>query len=83
MKAKSFGLEQIYTALSRAKTYDNVYRIEEFKKSAIKVNKHALLEYERLKQIDLFFTIKRNAISGNTVTVLVPNVRSLPRHVNM
>ena len=41
-----------------------------------------MLEYERLKQNDLFSTVKRNAISGDTVTVLVHNVRSLPRHVN-
>ena len=48
----------------------------------IKVNKDALLEYERLKQNNLFFTIKRNAVSGDIVTVLVHNVRSLPRHVD-
>ena len=51
------------------KTYDNLYCIGEFKKSAINVNKDALLEYELLKQNDLFSTIKRNAISGDTVTV--------------
>ena len=72
----------MYTALSRVKTYDNFYCIEEFKKSAIKVNKDALLEYERLKQNDLFSTVKRNAISCNTVTVIFHNVISLPRHVD-
>ena len=41
-----------------------------------------MLEYKRLKQNDLFSTIKRNAISGDTVTVLVHNVRSLPKHVD-
>ena len=71
----------MYTARSRVKTFDNLYYIAEFKKSAIKVNKDALLEYERLQQNDLFSRIKRNAISGDTVTVLVHNVRSLPRHV--
>ena len=44
----------MYTALSRVKTYDNLYCIGEFKKSSIKVNKDALLEYEGLKQNDLF-----------------------------
>ena len=72
----------MYTWFSRVKTYDNLYCIGEFKKSAIKVNKDALLEYERLKQNDLFSTIKRNVSSGDTVTVLVHNVRSLPRHVD-
>ena len=50
----------------------------EFKNSAIKVNEDALLEYERLKQNDLFSAIGRNAISGDNIN----NVRSLPRHVD-
>ena len=66
----------------RVKTYDNLYGIGEFKKSVIKVNRDALLEYKCLKQNDLFSTMKRNAISGNTITVFVNNVKSLPRHVN-
>ena len=59
----------MYTGLSRVETYDNLYCIGEFVKSAVKVNKDALLEYERLKQNDLFSSIKRNAISCDTVTV--------------
>ena len=42
-----------------------------------------MLEYEHLKQNDLFSTIKRNAISGDTVTVLVRDVRPLPRHIDV
>ena len=53
-KQRSFGPGQIYTALSRVKTYDNIYCTGKFKKSAIKVNKDALLEYKRLKESDLF-----------------------------
>ena len=41
-----------------------------------------MLQYKRLKQNDLFSTIKRNAISGHIVQVLVHNVRSLPRHAD-
>ena len=48
----------------------------------IKIDKDALLEYERLKQNEVFSTIKRNALSGDAVTVLVHNVRSLPRPVD-
>ena len=40
------------------------------------------MEYERLKQNDLFSPIKRNAISDDTFTILVDNVRSLPKHVD-
>ena len=54
----------------------------EFKKSVIKVSKDALLEFEHLNQNNLLSTIKRNAISVNTVTGLVHNVRLLPTHVD-
>ena len=64
----------MHTALSRVKTYDNLYCIGELKKSVIKVNKDAFLEYERLKQNDLFSTVISNAISCDTVTVLAHNV---------
>ena len=54
----------------------------EFKKSAIKVNKDALLEYECLKQYDLFSTIKRNTLSDDALTIFVHNVRSLLQHAD-
>ena len=39
-------------------------------------------EYECPKQNDLFSTIKRNNISGNTITVFVHSARSLSKHIN-
>ena len=62
------------------KTYDSPYCIGEFKKSAMKVNKDAFLEYEGLKQNYLFSTIKRNTLSYDTLTILVHNLRSLSKH---
>ena len=41
-----------------------------------------MLEYECLKQNDLFTKIKRNTISEDTLTVFFHNVRSLSKHVN-
>ena len=41
---KSLEPEQIYIILSKVKTYGNLYYISEFKRSAIKLNKDALLE---------------------------------------
>ena len=79
-KQKSFGPGQIYTALSRVKTYDNLYCTRKFKKSAIVINKDELFEYERLKQNDLFSTTKRNNISDHTIAVFVYNVRLLSEH---
>ena len=72
----------MHTALSSLKNYDNLFFIGKIKKSVIKVNKDALLEYGCLKQNDLFSTIKRTVISGDTTTVLVHNVRSFPRHLD-
>ena len=41
-----------------------------------------MLEYERLKQNDLFSTINRNTISDDKITVCVHNVRSLSKHID-
>ena len=41
-----------------------------------------MLEYERLKENDLFSTLKRSIISDDTITILIHNVRSLSKHVN-
>ena len=81
-KQRSLGAGQIYTVLSRVKTDDNLCCIGGFKKSTIKVNKNALLEYERLKENDLFSMLKRRIISDDTITILVHNVTSLSKHVN-
>ena len=70
-KQRSFGADQIYTALSRVKTYNYLYCIGEFRKSAIKVNKDTLLKYEHLKENDLFSTLKRSIVSDDTITILV------------
>ena len=51
--------------------------IGEVKNSGIKVNKDALLEYERLKLDNLVTAIKINAVLHDTLTPLAHNVRSL------
>ena len=43
----------------------------EFKKSAIKVNKGAFIEYDCLKQNDLDLAVKRNTVLDYTFTILV------------
>ena len=40
-----------------------------------------MLEYEDLKESDLFSAIKRRAFSDDTITGFVHNIRQLPRHV--
>ena len=46
------------------------------------MNKETFSEYERLKQNDIFSTIKRNNTSDDTIIVFVQNVRSLSKHIN-
>ena len=41
-----------------------------------------MLQYERLKQNDLFSTIKRNNTSDDTITVFAHDVRSLSKHID-
>ena len=44
------------------------------------MNEDALNEYERLKNHCLFSTIERNAVSEDTLTIFVLNIRSLVKH---
>ena len=78
-RQKSFVPGQIYTMLSRLRTHENLHCIEAFKEPAIKVNKDVLLEYESLKQNDLFSITKRNAVSVYAGNIVVHNVRSVPK----
>ena len=82
LKSKSknhFGLGKYGLCSAEKKSHDNLCCTGEFKKRVIKVNKDALIEYERLKQKDFFSTVK-STISDDTFTILFHNVRSLLRH---
>ena len=48
----------------------------------MKINKDALFENERLKQNDLYSTIKTNNTSDDAITVFPFNVRSLSKHID-
>ena len=41
-----------------------------------------MLEYERMKEHDLFFILKRNTISDDSITVFACKVTSLSKHIN-
>ena len=40
-----------------------------------------MLEYERMKEHDLFFILKRNTISDDSITVFARKVTSLSKHI--
>ena len=46
----------------------------------MKVNKDALIVYERLNEM-IFSTVKRDTFLDNTHTITFHNTRSLPKHV--
>ena len=79
-KQKSFGSGQIYVALSRVRSFERLFCIGQFKKSAIKVNKDALEEYERLKSNSIFDSVQNIDISNDTLSLFLLNVRSLKKH---
>ena len=79
-KQRSFGSGQIYTALSRIKTFDTLYCTGEYKRISIKASTEALKEYERLKEHSIFSEIEKNIVSDETLTFLILNVRSLAKH---
>ena len=66
-----------YITLSALNTYENTFGLREFKKSDINQT-DALLGFEHLKQ-NLFFKIKRNTFSDNTLTILFHNMRSISK----
>ena len=57
-KQRTFGQDQVCTALSRASSYDKLFCVEKFGPSSIKVSVSALPEYESLSQI-VFLKILR------------------------
>ena len=81
-KQKSFGPGQICTELSRMKKYDKLFFIRKYKRSSIKVNVDAVYEYGRLKDYCLFSTIDRNAVSDDTLTIFILNLRSGAKYLN-
>ena len=55
-----------------------MYCIGEVTNSGIKVNKDALLEYDRLELNDLVSTVKINAVLHDTLTPLAHNLKTKP-----
>ena len=56
---RTFGQDQMYTALSRVSSYDKHFCEGIFEPSLIKLNVAALQEYERLCQNSIFENIEK------------------------
>ena len=76
-KQKSFNQEQIYVALSKISSMNKMYSIGSYNKTALKVDKSAKKEYERLRSEGLFKSQSHLAVTETSITIILLNTRSL------
>ena len=79
-KQKQFNPGQMYVSLSRVTNLENLYLIGEYTENAIRINKKAETEYERLRHESLFIPFKNLNVSLDSLTITLLNVRSLSKH---
>ena len=75
-----FNVGQMYVALSRVTTINGLFLIGEYSHKAIKVNKNANTEYERLRNENAFKPIADVEMKLNSVTITLLNIRSFSKH---
>ena len=72
-KQKSFNQGKIYVALSRISSMNKMYLIGSYNKAALKVNKSAKKEYERLRSEGLFKSQSHLAVTETSITIALSN----------
>ena len=80
-KQKSFNQGKIYVALSRISSMNKMYLIGSYNKAALKVNKSAKKEYERLRSEGLFKSQSHLAVTETSITIALLNSCSFKLHV--
>ena len=80
-KQKSFNQEQIYVALSKISSMNKMYSIGLYNKTALKVDKSAKKEYERLRSECLFKSQSHLAVTETSITIALLNSCSFKLHV--
>ena len=70
----------MYVAMSRISNLENMYLIGNYNRNAIKVNKSAKKEYERLYSACLLSPLSFPKASNDTLTIALLNTRSLRRY---
>ena len=79
-RQKDFNQGQMYVAMSRISKLENMHLIGNYNRNAIKVNKSAKKEYERLYSACLLSPLSFPKASNDTLTIALLNTRSLRRH---
>ena len=75
-KQKSFNEGQMYVALSRVTSIDNLFLIGKYNLNVFKVNESAVVEYGRLRG-NRFKTINTDYVDSNSLKVSMLNTRSM------
>ena len=78
-KQKSFNEGQMYVALSRVTSIDNLFVIGKNNCNVFRVNESAVVEYSRLRK-NRFDTIYTDYVDCNSLTISLLDTRSLKRH---
>ena len=78
-KQNSFNEDQMYVALSRVTSIDNLFLIGIYNRDVFKVNESAVVEHSRLRETR-FDTIYTDYVDCNSLTISLLNARSLKRH---
>ena len=78
-KQRSFYEGQMYVALSRVTSIDNLYLIGKYSANVFRVNENAILEYKRLQE-NRFGTIDTDHVHCNSLIISLLNTSSLKSH---
>ena len=79
-RQKSFNQDQMYVAMSRISKLENMHLIGNYNRNAIKVNKSAKKEYERLYSECLLSPLSFPKANNDTLTTPLLNTGSLRRY---
>ena len=80
VKQLSFNYGQVYVALSRVTSLDNLYLIGSFFLSVIEADPRAIHEYQRLQNERQLSTLTISCTSVNSLKIALLNTRSLNKH---
>ena len=78
-KQRSFNQGQMYVAISRITNIDKLFLIGEYASNAIKANRDATVEYDRLRQY-VFEPCSNITVNNRSLTISLLNTRSLKKH---
>ena len=78
-KQRSFNEGQMYVALSKVTSIDNLFLIGKYSADVFRVNENAILEYKRLQE-NRFDAIDTDHVDCNSLTISLLNARLIKRH---